>query len=127
MSRVHSKNTTPELRVRKWLHRHGFRFRLHAAHLPGKPDIVLPKHKLVIFVHGCFWHGCEVCDHGRRKSKTNTEFWEHKISGNRQRDLMRVQQLTDLNWHVIIIWECQIRGAARLDNHLNYMMKDYAR
>lgn len=126
MSRVRSKNTTPELSVRKWLHNHGFRFRLHVTHLPGKPDIVLPKHNLVIMVHGCFWHGCEVCDRGRRKSKTNIEFWERKIAENRARDLLRLRQLAELNWKVIVIWECQIRGTGKLDKHLTNVMKEYA-
>lgn len=107
MSRVRGKNTTPELALRKRLWAEGFRFRLHSK-LPGKPDIVLPKYKTVIFVHGCFWHHHEGC----LKSKlpeTRAEFWSDKIAANVRRDNGNNESLTKLGWQVIIAWECEIK------------------
>lgn len=111
MSRVRGKNTTPELTLRKWLWAEGFRFRLHSK-LPGKPDIVLPKYKTVIFVHGCFWHHHEGC----RKSnlpKTNVEFWQNKIESNIRRDKANKIDLEKLGWKVFIAWECEIKKNAQ--------------
>lgn len=108
MSRIRGKNTKPELIVRSELHKLGFRFRLHCRKLPGKPDIILPKHRVVVFVHGCFWHG-----HNCRFfqwPKSNRDFWENKINRNVARDREVVQQLTEMGWRVLQIWECCIRG-----------------
>ena len=106
MSRVKATDTAPELIVRKFLHRLGFRFRLHQKLLPGKPDIVLKKYKTVIFVNGCFWHS-HSCKKGMRKSKSNIAFWEDKITKNIMRDERNRTELTTQGWRVIVVWECQ--------------------
>jgi len=108
MSRIRAKNTTPEVIVRRQLWARGFRFRLHTNALPGKPDLVLPKWKASVFVHGCFWHrhaGCPLF----RLPKTRADFWDAKLSANRQRDLAAVRSLLDMNWRVAVVWECAIR------------------
>lgn len=108
MAGIQGKNTSPELLIRKALHAKGFRFRIHAKHLPGKPDLVLPKYKAAIFVHGCFWHG-----HDCRFFKvpqTRPEFWMEKIGKNRSRDLVQVKALLASGWRVLIIWECATRS-----------------
>ncbi len=108
MSGIKGKNTKPEILVRSILHANGFRFRLHVRELPGKPDIILPKWRTVVFVHGCFWHG-----HQCRLFKwpaTNQDFWRKKIETNCHKDLQNKQQLTALGWRVIEIWECSLRG-----------------
>jgi len=104
MRAIRSKNTKPELLIRKALHAAGFRFRLHVARLPGKPDIVLPKYKTAIFVHGCFWHGHN-CKYFRLP-QTRPEFWRDKIEANRARDAKDLELLKGMGWHVILIWEC---------------------
>lgn len=109
MSKVHGKDTKPELLVRSFLHKNGFRFRLHRKDLPGHPDIVLPKYKTVIFVHGCFWHrheGCKRCT----SPINNAEFWQQKFSVNVERDRIVRDTLEEQGWHVIIIWECEIKA-----------------
>lgn len=108
MSGIRGKNTKPEVTVRKYLHGEGFRFRLHSANLPGKPDIVLPKHKCVIFVHGCFWHQHEECAYATLP-KSNVCFWERKLSTNVKRDFFVQEQLAELGWRVLVIWECEIK------------------
>lgn len=106
MSRIRGKNTIPEMRIRSILHRMGFRFRLHVKDLPGKPDIVLPKYKTVIFVHGCFWHrhrGCKNCT-----TPTNRrEFWIEKLEGNAARDKLHQKALKKLGWRTVVVWECE--------------------
>ncbi len=114
MSRVRTKNTKPELVVRGLLHRMGFRFRLHRKDLPGKPDIVLPKWRTVILVHGCFWHGCEHCDRGTRRLKANADFWLEKIAANRRRDEVTASRLRELGWKVLVLWECETADRERL-------------
>ena len=117
MSRVRGKNTSIELAVRQALHGKGFRFRLHAVELPGKPDIVLPRYRIAVFVHGCFWHG-----HGCGKSglpKTHAKFWKQKIAQNKMRDAKNERALRALNWSVMNVWECGIeKGTNRLANRL---------
>jgi DNA mismatch endonuclease (patch repair protein) len=108
MSRIKGKNTKPEIRVRKFLHANGFRYRLHAKELPGKPDIVLPKYRTVIFVHGCFWHGHAHCRYFVIP-KTRTEWWLEKISKNIANDKKAEEALKYLGWNVITIWECQLK------------------
>ena len=108
MSRIGTKDTKPEIMVRKGLHRLGFRYRLHTKDLPGKPDIVLPKHRAVIFIHGCFWHGHQGC-HYFRIPKTNTNFWQAKIERNRERDAAVRQRLVESGWRVLTVWECATR------------------
>lgn len=108
MSGIKGKNTAPEMRVRKALHRAGFRFRLHDAKLPGKPDIILPKYKAAIFVHGCFWHRHEGCRNATLP-KTNPEFWEEKFTRNLERDAENIAKLHRGGWRVGVIWECAVR------------------
>jgi DNA mismatch endonuclease (patch repair protein) len=115
MARVRSKNTEPEILVRRALHARGFRFRLHRRDLPGKPDVVLPKHRLAILVHGCFWHGCPACDRGLRQPKTNVAFWTAKLAANKDRDIRIVAALEASGWRVAVLWECDIRTPGRLD------------
>lgn len=110
MARVRTKNTKPELRLRSYLHRLGYRFRLHRKDLPGKPDIVLPKFAMAVFVHGCFWHGHD-CRRGRLPT-TNVEFWEAKISKNRARDVRAVRELKQLGWDVRTVWACRLEEDA---------------
>jgi len=106
MSRIRSKNTGPELIVRSLLHRQGFRFRLHRKGLPGKPDIVLPKYKTVIFVHGCFWHSHALCADAT-VPKSRTEFWAKKFADTVKRDENNQAALLMLGWKVVVIWECE--------------------
>lgn len=103
-----SKDTKPELIIRKRLHRSGYRYRLHVADLPGKPDIVFPSRRKVIEVHGCFWHG-HGCPGIGQLPKTRTEYWTPKITLNRDRDLRNRKKLEDLGWQVLVLWECEIR------------------
>lgn len=116
MSRITSKNTTPETRVRSLLHQMGFRFRLHRKDLPGKPDIVLPKWMTVVMVHGCFWHGHDCCN--GHVPKSNTAYWLSKLSRNRQRDLENSAKLSLLGWKQIIVWECQTGNVEKLRTRL---------
>jgi len=109
MSRISGKETKPEILVRKFLFAQGFRYRKNDKRLVGKPDIVLPKYKTVIFVHGCFWHGHQSC----KKSalpQTNYDFWKNKIQGNVERDKLNQKKLKKDNWKVITIWQCQIKN-----------------
>lgn len=120
MSRIHSKNTKPEELARKFLFSQGFRYRKNDAKLPGKPDIVLPKYKAVIFVNGCFWHGHEGCRYFVWP-KNNAEFWKEKITGNIQRDKHNHQLLANQGWRVIEIWECQLMKSV-VDNTLQNLV-----
>lgn len=108
MSRIRGKNTRPEELVRRYLFAQGFRYRKNDAQFPGKPDIVLPKYKTVIFVNGCFWHAHEGCKYFVWP-KSNVDFWKRKINGNIQRDLCNNQLLSEQGWNVIVIWECQLK------------------
>ena len=108
MSAIKSKNTKPEIKVRKVLHSMGYRFRLHRKDLPGSPDIVLPKYKTVIFVHGCFWHRHENCKYASTP-KTRQEFWEAKFRENINRDKLNQENLSSKGWKIIIVWECEIK------------------
>lgn len=112
MAAIKGKDTKPEVLVRKFLWSHGFRYRLNHPRLPGKPDIVLRKYHTCIFVNGCFWHGHEGCKYFRMP-KTNTEFWERKISRNRERDREEQKQLARMGWHCITVWECELKGERR--------------
>lgn len=108
MQAVKSKNTSPELYVRRLLHAKGYRYRLHRNDLPGCPDLVFPGRKKVLFIHGCFWHGHD-CARGARIPKTNTGYWTQKVARNRARDIATRKQLKDLGWAVFILWECELR------------------
>lgn len=120
MSRIRSKDTKPELLVRKFLHAHGFRYRLHVKDLPGKPDIVLPKYKTVIFVHGCFWHGHDECKY-YVPPKTRRDWWLNKINGNKVKDEIAKQYLLKKGWNVIYIWECELKKAT-IEQTLNSLI-----
>lgn len=109
MAAVKSRNTKPEIKVRKWLHSQGYRFRLHSSKLPGKPDIILPQYKIVIFVHGCFWHGHSGCSLARIP-KTRSEWWQSKFDKNAKRDAHNKTSLENLGWRVIVVWECEIKN-----------------
>jgi len=109
MSRIKYKNTKPEILVRKFLFANGFRYKLNDKKLPGKPDIVLPKYKTVIFVNGCFWHGHENCKYFKLPG-TRTEWWKEKIEKNIENDLKKQSHLVDLGYKVIIVWECEIKN-----------------
>lgn len=111
MARIQGKNTKPEIAVRKGLHRRGLRFRLDGAGLPGRPDLVLPKHRTVIFVHGCFWHA-HACDAFHLPS-SNSVFWLEKLQKNVERDRTRVAELKALNWRVLVIWECAVKFSTK--------------
>ncbi len=117
MSRIGGKNTAPELRVRRLLHALGFRFRLHRDDLPGKPDIVLPRHRKIVLVHGCFWHGHSGCSRATLPT-TNTPFWEKKIGGNKTRDRRVRRELRALGWKVLVLWQCQLKSVEVLTNRL---------
>ncbi|MFN8307858.1 MAG: DNA mismatch endonuclease Vsr [Ferruginibacter sp.] len=109
MSRIRAKDTKPEMLVRKFLHANGFRYKLHDKTLPGKPDIVLPKYRTVIFVHGCFWHGHSNCKYFK-VPKTRTRWWMDKINRNKANDEKAVKELRKQRWRVVILWECGLKG-----------------
>ena len=109
MAAVKGKNTTPEIRVRRMLHQMGYRFRLHRKDLPGKPDIVLPKYRVCIFVHGCFWHQHPGCKRATIP-QTHKLFWKEKFYKNSERDLQTKQHLKELGWRVYTIWECETKN-----------------
>ena len=113
MSAIKSKNTKPEIAVRKVLHSMGYRFRLHGKDLPGSPDIVLPKYRTVIFVHGCFWHRHKDCKYATTP-KTREEFWNNKFRSNVERDLEIQEKIKNLNWRSVVIWECEIKDIENL-------------
>ncbi len=122
MAGIRGSNTTPELKIRSHLHQLGFRFRLHDAKLPGRPDLVLAKYHAVIFIHGCFWHKhrCRFF----KWPKTRPEFWKGKINQNRKRDLKTLRKLQLEGWRVCIVWECATRGA---DKDLHLLAKSLAK
>lgn len=124
MARIPSKNTKPEETVRKYLFSKGFRYRKNDSKLPGKPDIVLPKYKTVVFVNGCFWHGHQGCKWFVRP-KTNTAFWEAKFQYNIERDQRNYAKLDEMGWRVLVIWECEIRHGNQLEaceNLVNHIL-----
>lgn len=114
MSRIRGKDTKPERIVRSFLHRMGFRFRLHRRDLPGNPDIVLPKYRSVVFVHGCFWHRHQCANN--RPPKSRVQFWQQKLNDNQQRDQRNQKELQDAGWHVHIVWECELDSPKRLED-----------
>jgi DNA mismatch endonuclease (patch repair protein) len=122
MSRIRSKDTKPEMLVRKFLFKNGFRYRLHGKDLPGKPDIVLPKYKTVIFVNGCFWHYHKGCRYFVLP-KTRTEWWLHKVKATAARDKSSEIALQVLGWKVILVWECELKPTQR-DNTLTNLLSE---
>lgn len=123
MAAVRSTDTKPEMLVRRLVHRLGYRFRLHRKDLPGKPDLVFPGRRAVVFVHGCYWHGHD-CKRGARMPKTNVDYWTGKIGRNRERDEASVSALEATGWRVLIIWECEMKDsdvlAGRLQGFLGW-------
>ena len=115
MAGIRGRDTRPELAVRKYLHRTGLRFRLNVGSLPGRPDLVFPRYRTVVFVHGCFWHRHPGCRFAYRP-QSNTEFWEAKLDGNAVRDEVVRQSLRDLGWAVLVIWECEAQDPRALAN-----------
>lgn len=122
MAAVKSFNTGPELLVRRLLNAAGFRFRLHRKDLPGKPDIVLPKYNVVIFVHGCFWHQHLGCKSAARPT-TRTEYWNLKLDGNVKRDALKKSELEAQGWRVLTFWECETKNATALSTRLQYEIR----
>jgi DNA mismatch endonuclease (patch repair protein) len=117
MSRIRDRDTKPELALRSLLHRLGYRFRLHRKELPGRPDIVLPKYRSVIFVHGCFWHRHSGCRYAYTP-KSRVEFWQNKFETNQVRDRSKRRELFELGWRVLVVWECETRDMATLERRL---------
>ena len=122
MSQVRSKNTSPELAVRRTLHALGYRYRLHGGDLPGTPDLVFPARHKVIFVHGCYWHG-HTCRFGLAQSKSNQAFWQRKLAATRERDARSALALTKCGWAVHTIWECEIKANSWLDAALSFLQR----
>ncbi len=116
MAAIRATNTSPEIAVRRALFKAGLRYRLHVKSLPGRPDIVMSGRRLVIFVHGCFWHGCTKCIDGKRAVKSNSVYWVEKVSSNRRRDNRNREALQNCGWHVEEIWECEVRDQRQLAN-----------
>ena len=119
MSHIKGRDTKPELTVRSWLHRHGYRFRVCVAYLPGNPDIVLKKHKLVIFVNGCYWHRHPGCKYTTTPA-ANSAFWEKKFAQNVERDKKNIEKLKCSGWNVLNIWECQVKDGSFQELLANY-------
>lgn len=117
MRAVKGENTGPEMLVRRVAHRLGFRFRLHRKDLPGKPDLVFPRLRKVVFVHGCFWHGHD-CARGARAPKGNADYWQTKIGRNRTRDAAHLAALRKAGWRAAVLWECELKNARRLEQRL---------
>jgi DNA mismatch endonuclease (patch repair protein) len=115
MSRIRSRDTRLEVWLRKQLFARGFRYRVHVATLPGRPDLVFPKYKAVVFIHGCFWHGHDC--HLFRMPGTRTDFWRDKIRSNRERDQRTIAALREIHWRVLELWECSWRGKTRQTPH----------
>lgn len=123
MSRVRGKDTRPEMLVRRLLHGAGFRYRLHDGSLPGKPDLVFPRRRKVIFVHGCFWHRHEGCALARIP-KSNRSFWLAKLDGNKARDETNQHRLREAGWGVLVVWECELRDKSMLEKRLRSFLLD---
>lgn len=125
MSGIKGRNTRPEMLVRSYLHAKGFRFRLHLRDLPGSPDLVLPKYRACIFVHGCFWHRHQGCRYATTPA-TRADFWVQKFEGNVTRDHRNVQSLLDAGWRVLIVWECGLRQRANLEDIPNWLADEHS-
>lgn len=125
MSAVKQKNTGPEILVRQCLHRMGFRFRLHVNSMPGKPDIVLPKYRVVVFVHGCFWHGHPECSKSRRPSG-NADYWNAKLDRNIERDANTLAEVRARGWDCLVVWQCELRNQEELAGKLQAFLQAHA-
>lgn len=122
MSRIPSKNTTPEFAVRSWLHTHGYRFRIHRKDLPGKPDIILPKYNIIIFVNGCFWHQHKGCKKAVLP-KSNQEYWLPKLRKNIESQEKAIFSLREKGWNIYIIWECETKRTEELTSRLKEILE----
>ena len=122
MSKVRNKDTRPEMIVRRLVHGLGFRYRLHCSDLPGKPDLVFSKKRKIIFVHGCFWHRHEGCKLARMP-KTRIDFWQRKLTNNKERDKENVQKLQAAGWDVLVVWECETKDIAGLTERVTGFLK----
>ena len=120
MSRIRCKNSDPEMKLRRLVHAMGFRYRLHDKKLPGKPDLVFKSRHAVIFMHGCFWHRHEECKLARLP-KSRLDFWQNKLEANRHRDLYHQQQLLELGWSVLVVWECELSNTDKVSS----IVKDF--
>lgn len=123
MSRIKDRDTRAEMVVRSSLFSMGYRFRLHRKDLPGHPDIVLPRHEKVIFVHGCFWHGHQGCTRSKRPS-SNVDFWNKKLDQNQERDTRFYEALKRLGWHILIVWECETKNPQMLQSKLKGFLEN---
>lgn len=123
MSRIKAKNTRPERKVRSLLHSMGYRFRLHDASLPGTPDLILPKHKTAIFVHGCFWHRHTGCKYAYTP-KSRVQFWERKLEQNVRTNERAVCELNSMGWRVLILWECELKDLGLVEQRLRIFFQD---
>lgn len=123
MAGISGKDTKLEITVRKFLFSKGFRYRINDKRYPGRPDIVLPKYKTAVFVHGCFWHGHKDCK-ASRLPETRKEFWKKKISDNIKRDDKNIQKLKDMGWKVIVVWQCQIKNKNSQQRRLELLLKE---
>ncbi|ASP97027.1 DNA mismatch endonuclease Vsr [Sinorhizobium meliloti] len=123
MSRIRNRDTRPEIRVRKILHRLGYRFRLNARELPGTPDIVLPKHRSVVFIHGCFWHRHAGCKYAYMP-KTRIDFWSAKFTANLKRDAKAVERLRSDGWRILILWECETKDDKQIEEAIHRFFRE---
>jgi DNA mismatch endonuclease (patch repair protein) len=123
MARVRGRDTKPEIIVRSFVHRMGYRFRIHCRELPGNPDIVLPRHRKAIFVHGCFWHGHKRCPRSKRPT-TNMSFWDQKLDRNVLRDKKSLRALRRNGWNVLVVWQCETRNPKKLLRKLARFLHD---
>lgn len=121
MSAIKGKETQPEILVRRYLFSKGFRYRKNDPRLPGKPDIVLPKYKKIIFIHGCFWHG-HSCAKGSKLPQTRKEFWKNKIASNMDHDKIVMDNLESEGWKVIVLWDCEIKSKVKRDKRLELLV-----
>jgi len=123
MSKIRGKETKPEILVRNYLFSKGFKYRLHDEKLPGKPDIVLPKYRTIIFIHGCFWHGHPGCKRSKLPA-TNAEFWEKKLSANIERDKRTIERLKKEGWNIIVLWQCEISSKKKREDRLERLIEE---
>lgn len=122
MAQIRSRDTKPELAVRRLVHSLGYRYRLYQTNLPGTPDLVLTRHRKAIFVHGCFWHGHR-CEAGTNRPRSNLAYWQAKLLRNQRRDATNRKALKKLGWKVLVVWECQIENLGRLRSRVEHFVE----